>query len=57
MEIENTARVKKQTVYSVDNPVGTNSVLLNVSIDDERYMSGDDDSYNGMHIGLDLPDT
>ncbi len=42
----------REEVFDFSLPIGTNSVLLNVSIDDERYMPGDYDSYNGMHIGL-----
>ncbi len=42
----------REEVFDFSLPIGTNSVLLNVSINDERYMSGDYDSYNGMHIGL-----
>ena len=43
---------EREEVFDFSLPIGTNSVLLNVSIDDGRYTPGDYDSYNGMHIGL-----
>ncbi len=43
---------EREEVFDFSLPIGTNSVLLNVSINDERYTPGDYDSYNGMHIGL-----
>ncbi len=43
---------EREEVFDFSLPIGTNSVLLNVSINDERYTPGDYDSYKGMHIGL-----
>lgn len=43
---------EREKFFDFSLPIGSNSVLLNVSIDDERYTPGDYDSYNGMHIGL-----
>lgn len=43
---------EREEVFDFSLPIGSNSVLLNVSINDERYTPGDYDSYNGMHIGL-----
>ncbi len=43
---------EREEFFDFSKPIGTNSVLLNVAITDDRYAPGDYDSYNGMRIGL-----
>lgn len=43
---------EREALFDFSNPIGTSSVLLNVSMNDERYTPGDYTSYNDMQIGL-----
>ncbi len=43
---------EREAVFDFSKPIGTNWVLLNVAIDNDRYTPGDYNSYNGIRIGL-----
>lgn len=55
-EIDMVSSVRKteerEAYFDFSNPIGTNSVVLSVALNDERYQSSDYNSYNGMVIGL-----
>ncbi len=43
---------EREKIFDFSSPIGTNSVMLNVVLDEERYSSSDYATYNGMRIGL-----
>ena len=42
----------REALFDFSAPIGTNSVQLNTRADNERFIAGQYDTYNGMTIGL-----
>ena len=43
---------EREALFDFSAPIGTNSVQLNTRADNERFIAGQYDTYNGMTIGL-----